>query len=145
VCVNCHLIIASACLGFSLIFNVFDPVTFKPLKNVDGSGNNLYLSGSAAANCAPNRNYNFEFSELDAANRNKMMRFMDSIPNGYYVVVRNISASTQAGNTYASDWQADTALFGSNNSLYHRLLAAGFIDIDSFYRRDGYLFTKNLI
>ena len=53
---------ASACLGYSLIFNVFDPVTFKPWKNVDALGNNLYLSGSASANCDVTRNDNFEFS-----------------------------------------------------------------------------------
>ena len=141
VSVNGQALIASACLGLSLIYNVFDPVTFKPWKNVDANGNNLYLSGSAAANCAPNRYYNFEFSELDAANRYKMMRFMDSIPDGFYVVVRNISGSTQASNTYAKDWEADTALFGSNNSLYHKLLAAGFIDIDSFYRPRGWIFV----
>ena len=49
--VNGVRVMASACLGYSLIFNVFDPVTFKPWKNVDALGNNLYLSGSASANC----------------------------------------------------------------------------------------------
>jgi hypothetical protein len=139
--VNNVPLIASACLGYSLIFNVFDPVTFRPWINVDANGNNLYLSGSAAANCATNRNYNFEFSYMSSTDRYKMMRFMDSIPAGYYVVVRNISGPTQSSNTYASNWRADTTLFGSNNSLYHRLTASGFLNLDSFYRPRGFIFV----
>jgi flagellar hook assembly protein FlgD len=137
--------IASACLGYSLIFNVFDPVTFKPWKNVDASGNNLYLSGSAAANCAPSRNYNFEFSYMNSADRHNMMRFMDSIPAGYYVVVRNIPGPNQGDNTYADDWKADTALFGSNNSLYHSLVTAGFSNLDLFSvpRAFAFVYKKN--
>ena len=141
VSVNGSPYIASACLGFSLIFNVFDPVTFKPWKNVDDAGNNLFLSGSVAANCRPTRNYNFEFSTADPTSRYKMMRFMDSIPSGFYVVVRNIPGSNQGDNTYADDWKADTSLFGSNNSLYHRLTSAGFTDLDSFYRPRAFAFV----
>ncbi len=137
--------IASACIGYSLIFNVFDPVTFKPWKNVNAMGQNLYLSGSAAANCATTRNYNFEFSTANATERYKMMRFMDSIPNGYYVTVRNISGQFQGDNTYAADWQADTTLFGSDNSLYHKLKSAGFANLDSFSspRAFAFVYRKN--
>lgn len=126
--------IASACVGQSLIFNVFDSITFKPWKNVDGLGNNLYLSGSGSANCAVSRNYNFEFSYMSASSRKNMMNFMDSIPNGNYVVVRTITNADSLSNTYVDTWKSDTALYGSYNSLYHRLLAAGFTGVDSFYR-----------
>jgi hypothetical protein len=34
--------IRSACVGNSLIFNVFDANTFEPWKNVDANGNNLF-------------------------------------------------------------------------------------------------------
>ena len=141
VSVNQNNIIESSCLGFSLIFNVFDPVTFKPWKNVDASGNNLYLSGSVSANCKPTRNYNIEFSFLTADARGQMMRFMDSIPAGAYVVVRSIAASYQSGNTYANDWKADTAIYGPGNSLYHRLVGAGFATLDSFYRPRAFSFV----
>jgi hypothetical protein len=124
--------IQSACLGQSLIFNVFDPVTFQPWSNVDASGNNLYLNGSASANCAPTRNYNFEFSYMDAADREKMVRFMDSIPNGMWVTVKNVPFDYQAGNVYASTWHADTAVYGAGNSIYNRLYNAGLTEIDSF-------------
>ena len=43
--------IQSACVGHSFMFNVFNPVTLTAWKDVDGSGNNLYLSGSGSANC----------------------------------------------------------------------------------------------
>ncbi len=132
VAVNSNVNILSACVGRSLIFNVFNPVTFVPWSNVDANGNNLYLFGSGSANCAVGRQNNFEFSYMTAASRKLMMNFMDSIPNGYYVVVRNIALDYQAGNTYASDWLADTALYGHNNSLYNSLLSAGFSQIDSF-------------
>jgi hypothetical protein len=66
---------------------------------------------------------------------------MDSIPAGYYVVVRNIPGSNQGDNTYASDWEADTSFFGSNNSLYHRLVSAGFTDLDSLNRPRAFAFV----
>ena len=121
--------IASACVGQSLIFNVFDPATFVPWKNVDGLGNNLYRFGSGSANCKPNRNYNFEFSYMSATSRKLMMDFMDSIPIGEYVVVRSIDYDNN--NSFSQTWEADTTLYGHNNSLYHYLLAAGFTQIDS--------------
>ncbi len=138
--VNGTVPIASACLGLSLIFNVFDSVTFRPWLNVDAGGNNLNLSGSAAANCAPTRKHNFEFSYMTAASRKLMMNFMDSIPNGSYVVVRNVASGDSASNVYVDKWQADTALYGSYNSLYHRLLAAGFTAVDSFNRPRSFIF-----
>jgi hypothetical protein len=133
--------IESACVGTSLIFNVFDSITFKPWINVDGSGNNLYLSGSGSANCAPTRNRNFEFTYMTRESRKYMMNFMDSIPNGSFVVVRNIPQADSLSNLYIDTWKSDTADFGSYNSLYHRLLAAGFTQVDSFYRPRAFIFV----
>ncbi len=137
--------IASACVGYSLIFNVFNPVTMTAWKNVDASGNNLYLSGSGAANCAADRNWNIEFSCLDENDRYLMMRLMDSIPNGYYVTVRNIPTSTPPPGSFAADWEADTAILGSGQSLYHKLKAAGFTGLDSLYypRTFNFIYKKN--
>jgi hypothetical protein len=137
--------IQSDCLGASLVFNVFNPVTFVPWKDVDASGNNLYLSGSASANCDTTRYYNFEFSYLTAASRYLMMRFMDSIPNGYYVTVRNVPSDQQSVNTYAPQWQADTATYGSGQSIYNYLVNAGMADLDSFVvpRAFSFIYKKN--
>ena len=103
--------VRSACVGNSLIFHVFDSVTFKPWKNVDAAGNNLYLYGSGSANCQKSRNHNFEFSYMTAASRKLMMDFMDIIPNNSYVVVRSMAYSTP--NSYSSTWRGDTTLYGS--------------------------------
>ncbi|MET0300823.1 MAG: C25 family cysteine peptidase, partial [Flavitalea sp.] len=128
VSVNENNFIQSACVGYSLIFNVFDPVTFKPWKNVDAAGNNLYLYNSGSANCAASRNWNFEFSYVYPSTRNDMVNFMNAIPDGYFVVVRSIDYDQ---GTAPPTWQADTSIYGSENSLYHKLYSAGFLGIDS--------------
>jgi len=135
--------IQSACVGNSLTFCVFDPITFRPWKNVDANGANLFRYGSASANCRPSRNYNFEFSYLTAADRKKIMNFMDSIPNGFYVAIRSFDYNNP--HSFSATWKGDTALYGKNNSLYHKLLAAGFLEIDSLNRFQCWLgvYKKN--
>ena len=123
--------IQSACVGHSFMFNVFNPVTLTAWRNVDASGNNLYLSGSGSANCAPYNNWDFEFSYMSAPSRNLAMRFMDSIPNGYYVVVRSFDVDSSSQQSYAATWHADEATYGAGNSVYSRLKNAGFSSIDS--------------
>jgi hypothetical protein len=137
VSVNGNSFIRSACVGNSLVFNVFDSVTFKPWKNVDAAGNNLLLYGSASANCAPSRNYNFEFRYTTTAERKKIMDFMDLLPNGVFVVVRSFDAPVPS--SFSSTWRGDTSTYGSNNSLYHKLLAAGFTEIDSLNARRAWI------
>ncbi|MDP4258549.1 MAG: C25 family cysteine peptidase [Bacteroidota bacterium] len=132
--------IQSACVGQSLIFNVFDPVTMHAWKNVDALGNNLHIGGSGSANCSPSRNWNFEWSYMSAANRDLMRRFMDSIPNGTYVTIKNIPFDYQGGNVYASTWKGDTTLYGVGNTLYDHLVSAGFAAIDSFSEPRSFVF-----
>ncbi|HXD77981.1 MAG TPA: C25 family cysteine peptidase, partial [Puia sp.] len=135
--------IQSACLGHSLMFNVFNPVTLTAWKDVDASGNNLHLSGSASANCNPYNNWDFEFSYMTQSSRYLMMRFMDSIPNGYYVVVRSFDYDNSTFQSYASTWHADTSAFGPGKSLYDYLKNAGFAQIDSVDApRDWFLVYK---
>lgn len=124
--------IRSACVGFSLIFNIFDPLKFKPMENPNG----LFGSGPF---CAPARLWNFEYSYMDSASRRKAMNFMDSIPNGYIVVVRNILNNGQTTG-YINDWQSDAAVYGPNNTLYHKLKSVGFNDIDSFTRNRAFIY-----
>ena len=66
---------------------------------------------------------------------------MDSIPTGAYVVVRNIISPNQTANTYSSDWQKDTLVWGPNNSIYHRLVAAGLIDLDTYNSPKAFAFV----
>ncbi len=124
--------IQSACEGGSVIFNVFDPVTFLPWKNVDASGNNLYRFGSFSANCDTTRWYNFEFSVQDPTDRENAVRFMDSVPNGFWVTCWNDPSPTPGVNALSASWLADTAIYGSGISLYNSLYNAGLTDVDSF-------------
>ena len=116
--------IRSACVGFSLIFNVFDPRTFKPELNPSGR------YGSAAP-CQPSRQWNYEYSYMSRATRNLAMNFMDSIPNGAFVVIRNILNNTQSTG-FINEWIADEAFNGAGKTLYHKLKSVGFNGIDSF-------------
>ena len=124
--------VTSNCIGASLLFTVIDPVTFKPWLNVDANGNNLNLYNSANSNCAIHRAANFEFSYNSAATRKNAMDFMDIIPNGYYVALRNMPSYIVSNNVYADVWKADTTLYGHDISLYHKLVATGLANLDSF-------------
>ncbi|MEO7309567.1 MAG: C25 family cysteine peptidase [Chitinophagaceae bacterium] len=126
--VNNELRIVSACAGHSLLFSVFDPITFAIMSNTTGR------YGSVLNNCAPGRNYNFEWDDRTPANRKLMMDFMDSIPNGSYVAVRKILDAPYENETFAAKMKADEAIFGAGKSLYHKFKSVGFADIDSFYK-----------
>ncbi|MBS1598481.1 MAG: hypothetical protein JST75_09650 [Bacteroidetes bacterium] len=129
--------ILSVCGVSGIIFHVFDSATFKPwLNSVPGSSQ----YGSDVV-CGVNRKYNFQFNILDTAKRRAVVNFMDLIPDGAYVVVKNISGTDPASNTYASDWAKDTSYLGSGNSMYLRLLGQGFTGIDSFNQPRAFIFV----
>ena len=138
VSIDDNAFIRSACVGSSLVFNLIEPNTFRPVINLTGR------YGSALP-CQPSRRWNFEFSYMNAASRKKAMDFMDSIPSGYYVAVRSINNKDQVSG-FINQWMADTTLYGSGNSLYHKLKSVGFDKIDSLtklrafnflYKKDG--------
>jgi len=143
VTINGSTYIASACDGPVIQFNVFNPVSFKPWRNVTTNGIGLYESGPS--NCNPTRNFNFEYKFATAADRLKAMKFMDSIPNGHIVVVRNIVSPTVSVNRYVDEWKADQSIYGAGNSLYHKLVAQGFNALDSFTkpRAFAFIYKKN--
>jgi hypothetical protein len=143
--------IYNTCWFQSLVFNVFDPVTFKPwvnqtLDHVSPVGHGLY--GSASNDCTPGRQNNFEYRWDSASSRKRAMDFMrDTIPNGAYVVVRSFLLDPVAFPSfanmlkYASDWQADESIYGPGQSLYQYLKNAGFSQIDSFSRPRNFIFV----
>lgn len=136
--INTNTILGAGCYYDELVFQVMSPGTFRPWKNTYAAGAGLY--GSLSSTCGPHREYNFEYLLSSSASRKKMMDFIDMIPDGAFVVVKTNTNPSVAGNTYSNVWQADTTLFGSGNSLYHKLFAQGFATIDSFYRPRGFLF-----
>lgn len=131
-------LIRSVCGLSNVIFNVFDSLTFKPWFN--GPAGNAGLYGSDPI-CGGGREYNFQYNILDTNKRRKIVEFMDMVPNGDYVVVRNTSGTNPASNTYANDWKNDTTYLGPGNSMYLRLLQQGFTGIDSFYKPRAWIFV----
>lgn len=140
--------IRSVCGVANVVFNVLDPISLRPWFNAWNGQPGQY--GSYSPNCGDDRAWNFQFSIQDSVNRRRIVEFMDLIPNGHYVVVRNCSYYTDANpafaNTYPWTWQDDTLNLGSGNSMYHRLKAQGFADIDSFNRPRAFVFVyrKNM-
>lgn len=132
------------CWFSSLVFNVLDPVSFRPWANERVVANNFPASlgeglyGSTDNNCFDEpRYYNFEYRYTDTASRHKMMNFMSNVvPDGHYVIVRNFTLNPIYGypNAWAADWAADAQYWGPEQSLYHYLKNAGFAGIDSFYK-----------
>lgn len=132
--VNGSGIIASACLGQSVIINVFDTLTFKPWEN-------LTNPFGAEPTCDNNRKYNFEYHYIDSNGRNSAKQFLESIPNGMLVAVRLVYDGDVV---WANEWADDTLVYGANNTLYHFLKNQG-LPIDSFNspRTFGIVFKKN--
>ncbi|MFZ9695329.1 MAG: FlgD immunoglobulin-like domain containing protein, partial [Chitinophagaceae bacterium] len=89
--------------------------------------------------------YNFQFKVEDTAIRRRMVNFLDSIPDGYYVIVRNLMETNYPATAYASNWKNDQLFLGNGNSIYHRLKDQGFQDIDSFNRNRvfAFIYKKN--
>jgi hypothetical protein len=137
VAVNGSIITWSACVGSSIIFNVFNPLTFEPVLNTS-------LPYNSGPICDPTRRYNFEYSTQYASTRKNAMDFLDNfVQDGYYVVARKIYDQGNA-DWAPTVWANDTTLYGHNNSLYHRLKEQG-TQIDSFIypRTFIFVFKKN--
>jgi len=135
VMINGSDLTASVCGISGIIFNVLDPVSLKPWVN----SKTAPRFGSDPV-CGDDRINNFQFNILDKNKRKAAIAFLDSVPDNYIVVVRNISGTEYSSNTYAADWQADTTDFGSGNSIYNRLRSQGFALIDSFNRPRSFIF-----
>ena len=81
----------------------------------------------------------FQFKITTPAERKTVMDFLDLIPTGHYVVLTNCPASPFS--YFPADWRGDTTVYGSGNSLYHKLKAAGFSYIDSVNTHKPYVFV----
>ncbi len=136
------------CKYNTLQFMVFDTTTLLPWKNYKVSGTTGRF-GSTYSCAEPTRNF-FEFPYQDAISRKLAMDFIDSIPNGMYVSVTNLGATTNTigipvNTSFIDEWKADQATLGSGKSLYHKLKSIGFSSIDSFYQNlpFSFFYRKN--
>lgn len=124
---------------------VLDPATLTAWSNfpVNGGTEGRYKSWVPCANLGnPVRKF-FEFPHDDPTYRKRLIDFLtDSIPNGNYVVLRNLDASSIFTNTtFIDQWKADTATLGSGKSLYHTFKNIGFDKIDSFYHNVPFIYV----
>ncbi len=151
--INGQTITASACLGHSVIYNVFDPVTLQPYYNqASPSPTGLGIYGGflgSALTCddgiKSGTAFNFEFSYLDTAGRRKMRDFMDWVPVGSLVTARLILDEPFGSTPFIDVWKNDEQFYGTGNTVYQRLKDAGFAGIDSFtYPRTwSFIYEKN--
>lgn len=154
VAINGSGTIRNTCSYQSVVFNVFDPVTFDPWVNstlasiaaAPPVGVGLY--GSAANNCFAGRQNNFEYRWDSTSNRNRAMNFMKNvIPDGAYVVVRSFLLDPVGFPGYASlikyapEWSNDGTVNGNGQSLYKAMKDAGFSGLDSFNRPRQFIFV----
>jgi hypothetical protein len=137
--------VRALCVGSSLTFNAFSDVTFEPWLNARAGdlgrlGSNFDASNTQRAICAESRAYNFEYTYKTPQGRDLARRFMDSVPDGYYVTVRLVL--DQPYNIWAQDWKnIDEPIYGVGNTLYSRLKTAGFAQLDSFNRPRTWVFV----
>lgn len=116
----------------SLEFLIFDKKTGNPVKNSLVNNTGLYNSFYLAA-CYPTTQYQFNFSYNTPATRKNAMDFFDQLAPGNVVVMINWS-NGNINNRYIDFWKQDTTIYGSGNSLYHKLKSVGFSLVDSFYK-----------
>jgi hypothetical protein len=128
------------CKYNSLQFMVFDSGSLVPWRNLvptPPATNGLY--GSEYPCDAPGGfRYFFEFRYTDPTYRKRAMDFIDQIPNGWYVSITNLGMNTNT--SFIDEWKNDTLLYGSGNSLYHKLKSIGFTGIDQFTSNKPFLY-----
>ena len=126
------LTIGPGCAYDEIIINVYDSTTFQPWQNVYSGSSGLY--NSLASTCGDLRQWNFEYPLSTVAGRKNAMDFLNMLPVGAFVEIRNNVNPDSASNTYVDKWKADTTLYGSGNSLAGIFERAGVSIIDSFTR-----------
>jgi hypothetical protein len=135
--------IENSCNSRRMVFHIFNPASLDPLRNAVTGQPGRWGSDNP---CVVETEFNFEFDygEISGAagiaKRKKIMDFMDSIPSGYYVVVKNVTANAfpTVSWSYAQDWKNDGP---AGTTLRDRLFNTGFNIIDSFNRVRSWSFV----
>jgi hypothetical protein len=95
----------------------------------------------SANRCGNNRDVQaFEFILNDSVNRNLGRKFLDAIPAGKFVLIKSSKYAPAYNPADARTWLADTAAYGSGNTLYQRLKEMGFSTLDSFSGKRPFVF-----
>jgi hypothetical protein len=114
---------------------VFDSVTNALWKNDPING-----TSGAYPSCLSNRNvYTFEFPVNTPQGRSNAAHFLDSIPNGHFVLVRNIINLGAYDTAFVDEWKTDVS---PTPTLYQVMNNYGFNQIDSFNQIRPFIFFR---
>jgi len=128
---------AYGCRPGSLQFILLDSINLNPVLNT------VQSNGLGKFNSWPPCGYfgrmQFEFPYNDVTYRKRAMDFLDSVPRGMYVALVNMASLSNT--SFATDWMADTALYGSGKSIYHSLISRGLTEIERFTSNVPFVFV----
>jgi hypothetical protein len=130
--------IQDGCDSRRLVFHLFNPASLNPVVNAKTGQPGRYGSDDP---CGAVTEYQFSFDYGSTTGRKKIMDFMDSIPSGYYVVVKNSTANPAAFPGVYWPWAQDWTAVDGPNKLTDKLRNAGFAIIDSFNRARCWTFA----
>jgi hypothetical protein len=128
--------------GRNLVFYLFNPASLDPVLNAPVNTPGRYGSITPCGLSTVNQ-FSFDYGMPGAggkAARKLIQDFMDSIPLGYYVIVKNSIPATAAGPiwSFANEWLLDGP---AGTTLTDKLKNAGFAIIDSFNRARCWTFA----
>jgi hypothetical protein len=83
-----------------------------------------------------------QFNVANAAGRLAAVHYLDTIPDGNFVIVKSALWHGTSLPIFINEWKADTAIAGPGRSLYHALYNLGFTKIDSFYKERAFIFMR---
>ena len=140
---NLNILYSASCYNGinSLDFTLLSMNEGRPIYNSLGNGITRFNSVRPSP-CNPNFLYQFWYYYNSSTYRKYAMEFIDSIPNGTIMVLNNWGSTTiNSAPEFIDKWKQDTLLFGTGNSIYHKLKSIGFTLIDSFYRNVPFTFV----
>jgi len=118
---NGNLLNSGSCIvGRSIQIGIFDSISSLPLTNTHGCNSTTLISMN-------------HFSINTLAQRNIARDYIQNIPNGQYVTIKNMvyTPNTTLPIHNPRNWIEDTLSNNSNNTLYHTLIDLGFTDIEN--------------
>ncbi len=140
---NLDLLYSSSCFNAvnSFEFTLIDMAKASPIENPYNTSGTLYNS-IMPNQCRPVKLYQFWYYYNQSSYRKFAMEFLDKVPSGTLLVLNNwASLSYNSSPEFIDKWQQDTLIYGSNNSIYHRLKSIGFTLVDSFTKSVPFLFV----
>lgn len=118
---------------------VIDSVSGQPWKNTLAG---LYGSQATCSGDPNLRRYQYEFSTSTLESRNKARDFIAMVPDGNYIMIKNLIYNALWNAQMAEQWKNDELVNGTGNSLYHSIKNLGFDKIDSFNAKKVFAFFR---